>query len=385
MLIVLGRPWLINRMSTSPLLLPMASESERTVIGTVDGHLALARLGRAEDALLLLLDADARLVVGQQTDAAATDVILGLGLAFRLPDVALIVAGVAADDAAGALAGAALLLVALLIVNDLLGDARRAWRTRDDRLLLAVDGALDLLEGAGRAFAVEQLGRNLRDFARRRRRPAAVPWPFPAAWASSAAAAPRRGNRRARERHGPRRECGCGRARRVGARPGSPERGALPPRLRIGPAERAGGRVGGRTVEGATGGGTDDGSDVRGATGLAAVGCAGGAGALSGGASGALAVTGDTVCGGRTVGAAGGSEVRTGVGGSGASAVGAIGGAVDATGIGVSGTGTSAADCAVVGVTASGCRATGREVITGGRAEGRFGTFLGGKTVGTTG
>ena len=86
------------------------------------------------------------------------------------------------------------------------------------------------------------------------------------------------------------------RSRSVGRRaPWSPGRGALDPRLRMGPPGRACGRLGGRTGGGAAGGATG------GSAGLAAAGCTGGAEGFSGargGASGALAVTVGTDCDG---------------------------------------------------------------------------------------
>ena len=78
-------------------------------------------------------------------------------------------AGVAADDAAGAggaALGAALFLVAaLLVIDDFFRDAGDAG-TGDRRLLLLVDGALDLLEGPRRTFPVQHFGRDVGDFAR---------------------------------------------------------------------------------------------------------------------------------------------------------------------------------------------------------------------------
>ncbi len=240
----------------------------------VDRHLALARLGRPENLLLLLLDADARLVVGQQADAAATDVVLRLGLALRLAEVALVVAGVAADDAAGAAGaalGAALLLVAaLLVVRDLLRDAGDAGRrgtagcccwlmvrwisskVRAGPSRLSISGGMSAIlrappEGGGGSLAFSGGLGALGGGGMATRYPPGME-----------AGRPAPGMRL--------------RSRSVGRRaPWSPGRGALDPRLRMGPPGRACGRLGGRTGGGAAGGATG------GSAGLAAAGCTGGA------------------------------------------------------------------------------------------------------------
>ena len=241
----------------------------------LDRHLALARLGRPENLLLLLLDADAR----PRRRSAGRRGRHGS----RSPPWTCAPPGGGFAGCGGRRCrrrgrgrrrrSAPPFFLSPPSSSSAISSGRRGRRGGNGRLLLLVDGALDLLEGPRRTFAVEHFGRDVGDFAgaaggRRR---------FLGLFRRLGRPGRRRHGDAVSARHGadrPAREYGCGRGRWAGGRlVARPRR--VGPQVAHGTAGPRGGRLGGRPAaerRRATGG----------SAGLTAAGCTGGAEGFSG-------------------------------------------------------------------------------------------------------